>query len=224
MVDDEPPSVIGSPLSMRSEKALSFIKPIEEGVRDTLTLMEKVALPSEQEALKGLGPIWQSPVDDRVQVEKTRVTESGITANDLLVSFRASFSNLAISFVDAGPSEIAVATFKNVNAIASWDVERLTDSMIFITISSLQIDNMVPNSPFPVAVCPLDEQDSNKNMDLINLVSQADTPPLLVIGLSFAPKHKTGIVVRAQFCRLSMWKMTRYLTISNHRNNFGRSV
>jgi hypothetical protein len=113
---------------------------------------------------------------------------------NLVVSFRAAFSGLTISLVDAAPSEIAVASFVNINALATWDTLRASDSTIYITVTSLQVDNMVPNSPFPVAVCPFDVPHHGRNDE--TAISEADSP-LLVVGLSFAPKHKSGILVSA---------------------------
>jgi hypothetical protein len=118
----------------------------------------------------------------------SQVTET----RNLIVSFRAAFSGLTLSLVDSAPSEIAVATFNNINALATWDTLRASDSTIFITVASLQVDNMVPNSPFPVAVCPFDFPHHGRNDE--TSTSEADSP-LLVVGLSFAPKHKSRILV-----------------------------
>jgi hypothetical protein len=62
-------------------------------------------------------------------------------------------------------------------------------------VKSVQIDNMVPNAPFAVAVCPSDPpRNASKNSE------PPDVPPLLVVGLSFAPKHKSQILVRRSLC------------------------
>ena len=117
-------------------------------------------------------------------------------SKNLIVSFRAAFSGLVVSLVDSAPSEIALVTLKNMNAIARWDTLRITDSTIYITVTGLQVDNMVPNAPFPVAVCPFELQrapPTNEGMKANN--SEEAVPPLLVVGLSFAPRHKSGIVV-----------------------------
>lgn len=113
-------------------------------------------------------------------------------SRNLIVSFRAAFSGLTVSLIDAAPSEIAVATFKNINALATWDTLRVSDSTIYVTVTSLQVDNMVPNSPFPVAVCPFDQPNHGRSDD--NSIPDTDSP-LLVVGISFAPRHKSGILV-----------------------------
>ena len=51
--------------------------------------------------------------------------------NYVILSFRASFSGFIISLVDNTPSEIALISFKNVNALATWNTERTTDSTVF---------------------------------------------------------------------------------------------
>jgi hypothetical protein len=113
-------------------------------------------------------------------------------SRNLIVSFRAAFSGLTVSLIDTAPSEIAVATFKNINALATWDTLRASDSTIYVTVTSLQVDNMVPNSPFPVAVCPFDQPNHGRSDD--NAIPDTDSP-LLVVGISFAPRHKSGILV-----------------------------
>ena len=130
---------------------------------------------------------------NELNYEKSSESISQVAAiRNLVVSFRAAFSCLTLSVIDSAPSEIAVATFHNINALATWDTLRASDSTIYITIASLQVDNMVPNSPFPVAVCPFDVAHHGRNDD--TTISEADSP-LLVVGLSFAPKHKSGILV-----------------------------
>lgn len=115
---------------------------------------------------------------------------------DLQISLRVSLRGLVVSLVDSAPSEIAVLTFKNVNAIASWNTYRTTNAAVIITITDMQVDNMISNAPFPVAVSPIRElnggESSRKTMSAEN---ETAVPPVLVIGLSFAPRHKTGIVV-----------------------------
>lgn len=122
--------------------------------------------------------------------------ESSDQPKNLIVSFRAAFSGLVVSLVDSAPSEIAVVTLKNMNAIARWDTLRNTDSTIYITVTGLQVDNMVPNAPFPVAVCPFERQRAPPNSEGMKANDGEEAvPPLLVVGLSFAPRHKSGIVV-----------------------------
>jgi len=112
--------------------------------------------------------------------------------NDLIISFRAAFQGLVVSLIDSAPSEICVISLSNVNALATWNMLRTATSTAYITITSLQIDNMVPNAPFAVAVSG--EQNGTGDSDQ----SQSDAP-LLVVGISFAPRHKSGIVVRIRF-------------------------
>lgn len=111
---------------------------------------------------------------------------------EFVISYRISLSELTVSLIDSSPSEIAVLSFKNINAIGTWNTRQTTDSTVFVTVTSLQVDNMLPNAAFPVAVCP----DDKTKLDSETVVP----PPLLVIGLSLAPKHKSGIMVSAKCC------------------------
>lgn len=119
-------------------------------------------------------------------------------AADQIYSFRAEFSGFLFSFVDSAPSEVAVATLRNVNALARWNSQRTSDASFIVSIGWLQFDNHVPNAPFKVAIRPETiakavENDDNKAEVEINHEVGA---PLLVVALALAPKHKSGIVVR----------------------------
>jgi hypothetical protein len=119
-----------------------------------------------------------------------------IKEKDLQISLRLALRGVVVSLVDSAPSEIAVVTLKNVNSIASWNMQRTTDATVFVTVTSLQVDNMIPNAPFPVAICT---EDGEAGISKGSNEFSVDSPPVLVIGLSFAPRHKTGIVVRYYF-------------------------
>jgi hypothetical protein len=107
---------------------------------------------------------------------------------NLSISFRASFCCLRASLIDSSPAELLVLTMENLNAIATWDSLRLSDSTAYITLADLQVDNMVPDAPFPVAISRLTSQSSK---DIVSPKS-----PLLVVGVSIAPSDSSGIVVR----------------------------
>jgi len=181
-----------SPTGGLGQLRSTFWKPITDGAAKAVDLHSKMELPSEDEVVKDISATGQ--MGKRTESPLTK--ESSETSKDLIISFRAAFSGLVVSLVDSAPSEIAVATFKNMNAIATWDMLRNTDSTIYITVTGIQIDNMVPNAPFPVAVCPFDLQRGTPNNDGTETEAGVKaTPPLLVVGLSFAPRHKSGIVV-----------------------------
>lgn len=166
----------------------SYTKLTIEGAIKAVEMQRIKSLPSEESAIRLTIESRATAVSPN---DNERVHLSNIPS--LIVSLRVAFSELMVSLIDGAPSEIAVATLRNMNAIANWDVHRATDSTVYVTISSVQVDNMVPNAPFPVAVCPFD-------------LGGSDVPgneaPVLVIGLSFAPKHKSKILVRMKGCRI----------------------
>jgi hypothetical protein len=113
---------------------------------------------------------------------------------DEVYSFRAEFGGFIFSFVDSVPSEIAVASMRNINALARWNKMRTTDASVIISVGWVQVDNHVPSAPFKVAVRPdrdvlsIDETETDSEED-------SHSSPLLVVALTFAPRHKSGIVV-----------------------------
>ena len=169
----------------------SALQEVVHGAVKAADMRRLKVLPSEEIALQRL---LSSEDEDSLVIESTGTLVSNEALRNLIVSFRVSFGGLMVSLVDSAPAEIALATFKNINAIATWDYLRVTNSTVYITIESVQVDNMVPNSPFPVAVSPIDHTRINY---LDESKSEDDAPPLLVVGLSFAPKHKSGILVRS---------------------------
>lgn len=117
-----------------------------------------------------------------------------ISKRDLIVSFRAAFQGFVVSLIDSAPSEISVVSLENVNALATWNKLQTADSTAYLTVTGLQVDNMVPNAPFPVAVFPLESKRTAQSGDDAFDSSNQSTAPLLVIGVAFAPKHSSGIV------------------------------
>lgn len=154
--------------------------------------------PSEDEAMRlaffGIttNEIHESPYGGRSVPEQ----------DDTIFSFRASFCGFSCSLVDKVPSEIALVTLKDVDVSANWNKKRTTDATVLVSVGWLQIDNFVPSAPFPVAVCPVKgDRDQLKTMDENREGSGPDDDerpsPLVLLGLTFAPKHKSGILVRS---------------------------
>ena len=165
---------------------------IVDGAFRAAELYRKRLLPSEDDAMTKslLDAIVIEDSKNDVQLSQECSEPKG--APDLIISVRIAFTSLITSLIDASPSEICVLSFKNINAFANWRTSQTSDSAFFITVTDLQVDNMLPNAAFPVAVCRDDEA------RVVGDISSAESPPLLVIGLSFAPRHKSGIVVSFQ--------------------------
>lgn len=129
--------------------------------------------------------------------------------DDTIYSFRASLCGFSCSLIDKVPSEIALVTLKDVEISTNWNKKRTTDGTVLVSIGWLQVDNFVPSAPFPVAVCPV-KQDSDElkavdeNGEGIYVDDDKGPSPLLLIGLTFAPKHKSGILVCSRFIVLGL--------------------
>lgn len=172
----------------------SYVNEIVDGAFRAAELSRRRMIPSEDDMLSvtlkrepDVTPTVTHVIDERASSDIKRYIGE---ENGLLISFSASFVGLLASIIDSSPAEVAVISLKNINSIASWNAARTTDSTLFITVTSLQVDNMLPNAPFPVALCPDEKVDL-----MIEQGKDASSAPLLVVGLSFAPKHKSGIVV-----------------------------
>ena len=149
-------------------------------VESSIALKKKDALPSRDRALK-----------ETQEESYSRPPEFLLSDGDNL-SIRMSFSGLILSLVDECPAEIALISVKNVNVLGSWNTKRTSDSTLYITVTDLQIDNMVPNAPYGVAVSRDESiEDTESEIDSENRVLS----PLLVIGVAIAPQHQSGVLV-----------------------------
>ena len=118
--------------------------------------------------------------------------------DDIVFSFRASFYGVSCSLIDRIPSEIALVTLKDVSLSASWNKKRTADGAALISVGWLQVDNYVPSAPFPVAVCPVGPKIEERTVDGSEVDFDSEngkSSPLLLVGLTLAPKHKSGILV-----------------------------
>jgi hypothetical protein len=173
----------------------------KEIVEAGMTTLEKIKygkLPDEGDAKRQalLVNLELSVPKDEDQVPKTAED----CKVDQIYSFRAEFSGFIFSLVDSAPSEIAVVSLRNFNALARWNAMRTSDASLIVSIGWLQVDNHVPSAPFKVAVRP-DNRAKQPGDDDSSVDSEFDrkgapaSSPLLVVALAFAPKHNSGIVV-----------------------------
>jgi hypothetical protein len=180
---------------LEQNKLSSISQLIAHAASETVIARRKVKLPTEMEVINK--KLYRK-ISESTPNPKRTVEQNG----DLQISLRVSLRGLVVSFVDSAPSEVAVLTLKNLNGIASWNTHRTTNAAVIITITDLQMDNMISNAPFPVAISPI-RDDFSQGGTFLSEPRSADcdkqTPPVLVIGLSFAPKHKTGTVVSFTF-------------------------
>jgi hypothetical protein len=164
---------------------------------ETLEKMKEKSIPTEGDAKR---VAFFGSVDGKPATYEQVLETSTLTPTDQIYSLRAEFSGFIVSIVDSAPSEVAVMCVKNFNALARWDANRSTDATVMMSVGLFQLDNHVPNAPFPVAIRPddsrreaLDDDDSSVGSDKLD---EGILPvPLLMIGLAFAPKHQSGIVV-----------------------------
>jgi hypothetical protein len=117
-------------------------------------------------------------------------------AMDTIFSLRAEFSGFIFSLVDSAPSEIAVVSCRNVNILTRWNKLRTADASVLLSIGWLQVDNHVPSAPFKVAIRPDTFIKETRDREGWNRDGTSSAPPpMLVIAMAFAPKHKSKIMV-----------------------------
>lgn len=137
--------------------------------------------------------------EDQINQDPPESDGKGPVQGDTIFSFRASFYGFSCSLIDKSPSEIALITLKDVDVSANWNKKRTTDGTALISVGWLQVDNYVPSAPFPVAVCPVKHKTEHmKTVEETQEGPDSDDgkpSPLLIVGLTFAPKHKSGILV-----------------------------
>lgn len=187
--------------ALASKGALGEVGPyageIIAGVESAVALIREddSSVPTQEVAIKTAMAIVS--VDDKSEnaaTERQMIIQAPEepAPRDLIVSLRISLGGFTLSLIDSAPSEIASITLRNVNAIASWNTARRTDSTIYLTVAHIQVDNYVPNAPYPVALCAVDHLRAAEKGDLSR---QDATAPLLVVGVSLAPYHRSGVEV-----------------------------
>ncbi|KAG7345960.1 vacuolar-sorting-associated protein 13 C-terminal domain containing protein [Nitzschia inconspicua] len=161
---------------------------ISQGAQDAIDLSRSETIPNEIDAKRRALFSNFSGIESK---------HEGITSNavDTIFSVRAEFSGFIFSLVDSAPSEIAVLSCRNVNALTRWNKFRTADASVLLSIGWLQVDNHVPSAPFKVAVRP--DTSNKQRLDRQNDTESEQTgpSPLLVIAMAFAPKHKSKIMV-----------------------------
>ena len=164
------PGTIGQDQFWRQVTARAAIETLEYKAKEGILSEEQ----AKRRAFFGDGKRIQNP---KASQETT----------DVIFSVQSSFSGFLFSLVDAAPSEIAVISLKGLNIAAKWDGKQKADASVLISVDWLQVDNHMPGAPFPVAICPDDREKDDSNEPI-------EATPLLLVGLTFAPKHKTGIL------------------------------
>ena len=167
--------------SLTTSTQRDYTEEITMSINETIRLAVIGKIPSEVEAKRQvLFAELKSNMDDAVR------PDGG--ASDKVFSFRVEFSGFLFSLVDSAPSEIALASLRNVNALARWNNQRSTDATLLLSIGWLQVDNHIPSAPFKVAVRPeiSKQQDDERG---------PEASPLLVVAVAFAPEHKSKIIV-----------------------------
>lgn len=163
-----------------------FTDEITDTARRVCTELNFEQLPTEED-------VKQETRFGETTAGKGAITSLGHQAMDEIYSIRAEFGGFVFSFVDSAPSEIAVASIRNLNALARWNKMRTNDASLIFSIGWLQLDNHVPSAPFKVAFRP-DKDASVEDDEQASDAGERSTP-LVVVALAFAPKHKSGIMV-----------------------------
>lgn len=180
-----------------------FTREISEATTATVTILKSRELPTEDEAR---GKALAEAGSSLKKSHEPKAVPRGL--GDETYSIRVDFGGFLFSLVDSVPSEIAIASFKSITALARWNKLRTSDATMIASIGWIQVDNHVPNAPFKVALRP---EKSGRSTDSVENISNGTvkSSPLLVLALSFAPKHKSGIVV--SFVSHSVGTLVEYL-------------
>lgn len=175
---------------IKDSRQQDFTREISDATTTTTTLLKGNELPTEEEAKgKALAEAGASLMESDENSDPTSPE-----MKDEIYSIRADFGGFTFSLVDSIPSEISLASLKNITALARWNKLRSSDATIIVSIGWIQIDNHVPSAPFKVALRPEKDGHSTDSTGK-NFNRQGQSSPLLVVALSFAPKHKSGIMV-----------------------------
>jgi len=184
-----------------SKRLVEVAGEIEDAAKHVAAILTENGLPTEEEAAeRAVFEISRAYTSD-LKKSYTSDESDAQLERDMIISFRAAFQGFVLSLIDSSPSEICVITLKNVNALASWNMLRTSASTIYFTVTSMQVDNMLPNAPYPVAICPMPHGTGTASSSTDEIVSSQDgnNPPVMVIGVSLAPRHQSGTVVSVHF-------------------------
>ena len=167
--------------SITTSSQKDYSTEIITAINETIRLAMKGEIPTEVEAKR-------QALFAEMNADTNDVDHLDGGASDKVFSFRVEFSGFLFSLVDSAPSEIALVSLRNINALARWNRLRSTDATLLLSIGWLQVDNHIPSAPFKVAVRPdLPRQQEEEGGQ--------DSSPLLVVAVAFAPEHKSKIVV-----------------------------
>jgi hypothetical protein len=177
------------------DQSTSFLREMTEGALRAIAMLAENLIAAEDVHTINK-PTFEARGSPHFNVSARPMLPSGSDAenqrHDLVVSLRLAFSGFVASLIDSAPSEICLISLTNLNSIATWNTSRTADATLYFTVTSLQVDNMVPNAPFPVAVAP---SDILGNSSSTSPETGPNHVPLLVVGISLAPQHQSGIVV-----------------------------
>lgn len=171
-----------------------YIDEIEKAATTAIRLYASREVPEERDAKQ---MALFADMERQATTTKLHVSPANdITQMDQVFSVRAEFNGFLISLVDSAPSEIAVASLRNFNALARWNDLRTNEASLIISIGWLQVDNHLPSAPFKVAVRPDSsyKTESNENRSTHEDEKDEHASPLLMVAIALAPQHKSGIV------------------------------
>jgi hypothetical protein len=186
---------LGDITSVEASTMVDFSREIIDATLQAKEMISNNSILSEEEAIdRAINSKTQ--VDSVLDVARRRARRQN-EERDLIISIRAAFTGFVFSLIDSTPAEICLISLKNVNTLATWNKLRTSTSTLYVTVAILQVDNMVPNAPFPVAVAPSEQMTESAIPERRggDQSTKERSPPLLVIGVALAPRHESGIIV-----------------------------
>ncbi|GJD08926.1 Putative vacuolar protein sorting-associated protein 13C [Galdieria sulphuraria] len=183
-------------------KVVTFVDDGSVDIDDPLAALAKITFaatkfistPSTGDALCSLG----EDLNARPQQEAT-----AISSNQVVVAkkeeenvnrawhFSIALDAVGISFIDSTPTELAYLTLTNVH----FDYQKTEDYQVYdLSIGDLQLDNQLPNAPWPVIAWPSERRSTSEASDnSVSVPDNTNNKPFFQITIEKSPKTFPGI-------------------------------
>ncbi|GJQ10858.1 hypothetical protein GpartN1_g2649.t1 [Galdieria partita] len=183
-------------------KVVTFVDDGSIDMDDPLAVLSKItsaatkfiSTPSTGDALCSLGEELSTNTQQNVHISSDPISVSRRKDENVARAwhFSIALTAVGISFIDSTPTELAYLTFADVH----FDYQKTADYQIYdLSIGDLQLDNQLPNAPWPVIAWPSERRSSSEVSD--NSASVPDSTnnnkPVFQVTIEKSPKSFPGI-------------------------------